>query len=133
MLLLLLPLCGHGRAERVGSRRRLPAGLEEFGEILLSSCSPKLEATLPQLSPTDLAALLQPPTRMPPSLLLRELDDASPPSGLVPGGLVTAVGRGSASEWSLRAACSHSSAATPGGRRRLVAETPRSLLQSNLL
>lgn len=60
------------------------------------------------------------------SLLLRKLDDALLPSGLVPSGLTMAVGRRSTPEGSPRAACSCSSAATPRGRRRPVAETPRS-------
>jgi hypothetical protein len=63
------------------------------------------------------------------SLLRRKLDGARLPSGLVPGGLTTAVGRRFTSEGSLRAACSRSSAETPGERRRLVAETPRSLIE----
>jgi hypothetical protein len=66
----------------------------------------------------------QPPSWRPPSLLLRKLDDALLPSGFVPSCLTTAVGRRSTPEESPRAACSCSSAATPGGRRRMVAETP---------
>jgi hypothetical protein len=128
VLLLLLSLSGLGGAKGIGSQRCILAGLEEFGEILTRLCSSKLEAALPQLSPADMAAILQPPMWRPLSLLLRKLDGALPPSGLVPGGSTTAVGRRSTPEGSPRAACSCSSAATPGGRRRPVAETPRSLI-----
>jgi hypothetical protein len=112
----------------IEGRRCIPARLEEFGEILTRLCSSKLEAALPQLYPAGMAAILKPPMRRPLSLLLRKLDGALPPSGLVPDGLTTAVGRRSTPEGSPQAACSCSSAATPGGRRCPVAETPSSLI-----
>jgi hypothetical protein len=114
---------------RIGSGRlRLPAGLEEFGEILWIMSSSKLEAILPRLFHAGMAAKIQPPMRRPSTFLLRKLDGTLPPSGLVPGGLVTDVGRRITPEGSQRAARSRSSAATPGGRRRPVAEAPRSLI-----
>jgi hypothetical protein len=106
--------------------RRLPAGLEKIGEIFLILSSSKLEACLPQLSSADLAATLQPPSWGPSFLLWRKLDVASRPSGLVPGGLAMAAHRGGSPKGSLRAACSRSSAVTPEGRRRSVAEAPKS-------
>jgi hypothetical protein len=58
--------------------------LEEIGEFLSILWSSKLEALLPQLSSVDMTAVMQPPSRRPSSLLLRKLDVASQPSGLVP-------------------------------------------------
>jgi hypothetical protein len=114
---------------RIGSGRlRLPAGLEEFGEILWIMSSSKLEAILPRLFHAGMAAKIQPPIRRPSTILLRKLDDTLPPSGLVPSGLVAAVGRRITPEGSQRAARSRSSAATPVGRRRPVEEAPRSLI-----
>jgi hypothetical protein len=108
----------------------IPTRLEENREIFSISSSSKLEALLPQLSTADMAATSQPPSWRPSSLLRRKLDIASRPSGFVPGCLVMAVGRRCTPEGSLRAACSRSSAVTPGGRRRSVAEAPRSSIAS---
>jgi hypothetical protein len=129
VLLLLLPFSGHGGADWVWETAPLLAGLEEIGEIHWIPSTSKLEAPLPQLSLADMAAVFQPPTRRPLSILLRKLDGASPPSGLAPGGLVMAVSRRLTPEGSQRDARSRSSAATRG-RRRSVAETPRSSIAS---
>jgi hypothetical protein len=67
--------------------------LEEIGDILSILCSSKLEVLLPQLSSIDMTVVMQAPSRRPSSLLLRKLDVASKPSGLVLGGLATVVGR----------------------------------------
>jgi hypothetical protein len=73
--------------------RRLPAGLKKIGEILWIMSSSKLQASLPWLSLAGMAAVFQPPLRRPLVTLLRKLDDILPPSGFVPGGLMTAIGR----------------------------------------
>jgi hypothetical protein len=104
--------------------RHLPVGLKNIGEILWIMSSSKLHASLPWLSLAGMAAVFQPPLRRPLVTLLRKLDDILPPSGFVPSGLMTAVGRRYTSEGSQRATCSRSSAAMPGGRRCSVAEAP---------
>jgi hypothetical protein len=115
---LLLPLSGHGGSDRSWNLLRLCDNGEGKGD-----------STSPELNYADGIFAS--------AILCRKDGEYSTSSAeafrtrakwFVPGGLETTNGCSSSPEGSQRAPCSCSSAATPGGRRRAVAATPRDLI-----
>jgi hypothetical protein len=105
--------------------RRLYAAKEVVGE---STSSSTLEASQPPRPSADMAAFLLRPVRRPcfdPAAGARSFQAAK---WFVPCSLEVDRGGSSTPEGDPRASGSCSSVATPGGRRRSVAEAPRSLI-----
>jgi hypothetical protein len=122
---LLLPLAMVARIE-AGTYCGY-ATMEKVKGILLHLSSTTRMASSPLRFSAKKTASTQPPVRRPlgPVVGARRILAAK---WFVPGGLETTNGCSSSPKGSQRAPCSCSSAATPGGRRRAVAATPRDLI-----
>jgi hypothetical protein len=111
-----------GRKERV-ELSPSPDGVGLCQRVLLLRAQPCRRHLSPPRSNANRAAHLQPPSWTPcePVTGARHLQDTK---WFVPGGLEVASGFGSSPKGDLRALDPRSVAAMPGGRRRVVAESP---------